>query len=138
MGRADPSIQFGFYGLVRISLVEPLVGFCVKKSLLLTPLALGYLAFVVLQGSAVAFQGHGLLAPLSHPDRRNHRRAAHLVRGGSAAPELSTVGAAILGAVADNSPSVCLSIRKGLGALTRLRIFRHPWVGAGDLHACRR
>src|SRR3954469_9739103 len=55
------AFSFGFYGLVRkLVPVEPLVGFCVE-SLLLTPLALGYLVFVLLQGSAVAFQGHGML-----------------------------------------------------------------------------
>jgi chloramphenicol-sensitive protein RarD len=58
------AFSFGFYGLVRkLVPVEPLVGFCVE-SLLLTPLALGYLVLVLLQGSAVAFQGHGMLGPL--------------------------------------------------------------------------
>ncbi len=49
--------SFGCYGLVRkIVPVAPLVGFCVE-SLLLTPLALGYLAWVVMKGQSPAFQG---------------------------------------------------------------------------------
>ena len=49
---------FGFYGLVRkIVPVPPLVGFCIE-SLLLTPLALGYLTVTFANGSAAAFQGH--------------------------------------------------------------------------------
>ena len=49
--------SFGFYGLVRkIVPVAPLIGFCVE-SLLLTPLALGYLIHTVLNGQSVAFQG---------------------------------------------------------------------------------
>ncbi len=49
--------SFGLYGLVRkIVLVAPLVGFCIE-SLLLTPLAFGYLAMTVADGSAAAFRG---------------------------------------------------------------------------------
>ena len=49
--------SFGFYGLVRkIVRVAPLVGFCVE-SLLLTPLALGYLVMAFADGSAAAFRG---------------------------------------------------------------------------------
>jgi chloramphenicol-sensitive protein RarD len=49
--------SFGFYGLVRkVVQVAPLVGFCIE-SLLLTPLALGYLAMTFANGSAAAFQG---------------------------------------------------------------------------------
>ncbi|WP_114944849.1 EamA family transporter RarD [Microvirga calopogonii] len=49
--------SFGFYGLVRkIVPVAPLIGFCVE-SLLLTPLALGYLTYVAAQGQSVAFRG---------------------------------------------------------------------------------
>jgi chloramphenicol-sensitive protein RarD len=51
------ALSFGLYGLVRkIVPVAPLVGFCVE-SLLLTPLALGYLVFTAIQGNSVAFQG---------------------------------------------------------------------------------
>ncbi|MBJ6124489.1 EamA family transporter RarD [Microvirga splendida] len=50
--------SFGFYGLVRkIVPVAPLVGFCVE-SLLLTPLALAYLAVTFADGSAAAFRGN--------------------------------------------------------------------------------
>ncbi|MFC1456639.1 EamA family transporter RarD [Microvirga arabica] len=49
--------SFGFYSLVRkVVSVPPLVGFCIE-SLLLTPLALGYLAMTFADGSAAAFQG---------------------------------------------------------------------------------
>jgi len=48
---------FAFYGLVRkVVPVAPLIGFCVE-SLLLTPLALGYLIHTVMTGQSVAFQG---------------------------------------------------------------------------------
>ncbi len=51
------AVSFGFYGLVRkIVPVAPLVGFCVE-SLLLTPLALIYLAASIVQGSSAAFHG---------------------------------------------------------------------------------
>lgn len=51
------ALSFGFYGLVRkIVPVAPLIGFCIE-SLLLTPLALGYLVTVVWQGNSAAFQG---------------------------------------------------------------------------------
>lgn len=51
------ALSFGLYGLVRkIVPVAPLIGFCVE-SLLLTPLALGYLVFTAMQGNSVAFQG---------------------------------------------------------------------------------
>ena len=49
--------SFGFYGLVRkIVPVTPLIGFCIE-SLLLTPLALGYLVITVVDGSTAAFRG---------------------------------------------------------------------------------
>lgn len=52
------AFSFGFYGLVRkVVPVAPLIGFCIE-SLLLTPLALGYLGATMLQGSSVAFQGN--------------------------------------------------------------------------------
>jgi chloramphenicol-sensitive protein RarD len=51
------AFSFGFYGLVRkVVPVAPLIGFCIE-SLLLTPLALGYLGAIVLQGRSDAFQG---------------------------------------------------------------------------------
>jgi chloramphenicol-sensitive protein RarD len=51
------AFSFGFYGLVRkVVPVAPLIGFCIE-SLLLTPLALGYLGAIMLQGSSDAFQG---------------------------------------------------------------------------------
>lgn len=58
------AFSFGFYGLVRkLVPVEPLVGFCVE-SLILTPVAFGYLAVIFAQGNGLAFQGHGFLGPL--------------------------------------------------------------------------
>lgn len=52
------ALSFGFYGLVRkVVPVAPLIGFCIE-SLLLTPLALGYLVVIALQGSSAAFQGN--------------------------------------------------------------------------------
>ena len=49
--------SFGLYGLVRkIVQVSPLIGFCIE-SLLLTPLALGYLALTIAGGDAAAFKG---------------------------------------------------------------------------------
>jgi chloramphenicol-sensitive protein RarD len=49
--------SFGFYSLVRkIVVVAPLVGFSIE-SLLLTPLALGYLSMAFADGSAAAFRG---------------------------------------------------------------------------------
>jgi len=49
--------SFGCYGLVRkIVPVAPLIGFCIE-SLLLTPLALGYLAVTFSDGSAAVFKG---------------------------------------------------------------------------------
>jgi chloramphenicol-sensitive protein RarD len=49
--------SFGLYGLVRkVVPVAPLIGFCVE-SLLLSPFALGYLAYAMDQGVARIFQG---------------------------------------------------------------------------------
>jgi chloramphenicol-sensitive protein RarD len=51
------AFSFGFYGLVRkVVPVAPLIGFCIE-SLLLTPLALGYLGAVMLEGTSAAFRG---------------------------------------------------------------------------------
>jgi chloramphenicol-sensitive protein RarD len=51
------ALSFGVYGLVRKTVpVSPLIGFSIE-SLLLTPLALGYLGLTLLQGSTIAFQG---------------------------------------------------------------------------------
>ena len=51
------AFSFGCYGLVRkIVPVAPLIGFCIE-SLLLTPVALGYLVLTVMNGQSVAFQG---------------------------------------------------------------------------------
>ena len=51
------AFSFGFYGLVRkVVPVAPLIGFCIE-SLLLTPLALGYLGAVMLEGTSAAFTG---------------------------------------------------------------------------------
>ncbi len=51
------AFSFGFYGLVRkVVPVAPLIGFCIE-SLLLTPLALGYLGAVMLEGTSAAFKG---------------------------------------------------------------------------------
>jgi hypothetical protein len=51
------ALSFGFYGLVRKTVpVSPLIGFSIE-SLLLTPLALGYIGLTLLRGSTVAFQG---------------------------------------------------------------------------------
>ncbi|WP_343074053.1 EamA family transporter RarD [Microvirga zambiensis] len=49
--------SFGCYGLVRkIVPVTPLIGFCIE-SLLLTPLALGYLVTTLADGASVALRG---------------------------------------------------------------------------------
>jgi chloramphenicol-sensitive protein RarD len=51
------AFSFGFYGLVRkVVPVAPVIGFCIE-SLLLTPLALGYLGAVMLEGTSAAFKG---------------------------------------------------------------------------------
>nr|WP_262272646.1 EamA family transporter RarD [Microvirga sp. HBU65207] len=58
------AFSFGCYGLVRkIVPVAPLIGFCVE-SLLLTPLALGYLARVAVNGESAAFRGDLVLDAL--------------------------------------------------------------------------
>jgi chloramphenicol-sensitive protein RarD len=50
--------SFGCYGLVRkIVPVAPLIGFCIE-SLVLTPLALAYVAMTFTDGSAAAFRGN--------------------------------------------------------------------------------
>ena len=50
-------ITFGFYGLIRKTVrVEPLIGFCVE-SLILLPLALGYVLFLVARGETAFLRG---------------------------------------------------------------------------------
>src|SRR4051812_45307700 len=50
-------ISFGFYGLIRKTVrVDPLIGFCVE-SLLLAPLAFGYVAALMATGASVFLNG---------------------------------------------------------------------------------
>jgi chloramphenicol-sensitive protein RarD len=51
------AVTFGFYGLIRKTVrVEPLIGFCVE-SLVLLPLALGYVLFLAATGETVLLRG---------------------------------------------------------------------------------